>query len=54
MPATSEEQRKMSCIALSIKKGETKASYSELAAKMAESMDEKTLADYCEAPVKKS
>jgi len=49
MPATSESQRKLSCIALSIKKGGTPASYSKQAAKMAETMSEQQLEDYCKA-----
>jgi len=47
VPATSEAQRKLSCIALSIKRGETKASFSKQAAKMAESMSEADLVDFC-------
>jgi hypothetical protein len=53
MPATSKSQRTLFCIALSIKKGETPKSYSAQAAKMAETMSEEQLADYCKAPVKK-
>lgn len=53
MPATSEAQRKLFCIALSIKRGETPASYSKQAAKLAEENSEETLKEYCEAPVKK-
>jgi hypothetical protein len=45
----SEAQQKIACIALSIKRGETKASYSKEAAEMAKSMDEKTLAEWCAA-----
>jgi len=54
MPSTSENQRKLMCIALSIKRGETDPSYSAEAAKMANEMDEKTLADYCGAKVQGS
>jgi len=53
MPATSENQRTLMCIALSIKRGKTPKSYSAQAAKMADSMTEEQLKDYCEAPVKK-
>lgn len=53
MPAVSEEQRTIFCIALSIKQGKTPASYSQEAAKMAEEMSEEQLKDYCESPVKK-
>lgn len=53
MPATSENQRTLFCIALAIKRGETPKSYSAEAAKLAEQNDEETLRDYCKAPVKK-
>lgn len=53
MPATSENQRTLFCIALAIKRGEQPKSYSAQAAKLAEENDEATLKDYCEAPVKK-
>ena len=52
MPATSEAQRKLFCIALSIKKGETPKNYSAQAAKLAEGNSEETLSHYCEEPVK--
>jgi hypothetical protein len=50
---TSESQRKLACIALSIKRGETKKSYSKAAAKMADTMSEEKLAEWCKGPVKK-
>jgi hypothetical protein len=53
MPATSKNQRTLFCIALSMKKGETPKSYSAQAAKMADSMTEAQLTDYCKTPVKK-
>ena len=53
MPATSEAQRKLFCVALSIKRGETPKTYSEQAAKMAEENSEETLTEYCGSPVKK-
>jgi len=53
MPATSEDQRTLFCIALAIKRGETPKSYSAQAAKMAETMSEEQLKDYCESPIKK-
>jgi len=53
MPASSETQRKLFCIALSIKRGDTKASYSKQAAKMAEEMSEKQLTEYCGSKPKK-
>lgn len=53
MPATSESQRKLMCIALSIKQGKTAASYSKQAAKMASQMSEEQLAEYCGSKVKK-
>ena len=48
-----ENQQKLACIALSIKRGETKASYSEEAAAMAESMTEEKLSAWCEGPIEK-
>jgi len=54
MPTESESQRKLMCIALAIKKGETPASYSKQAAKMASQMSETQLADYCRSKVEKS
>ena len=49
----SEDQRKLACIALSIKRGQTKPSYSEEAARMADSMSEEKLSEWCKGPVKK-
>lgn len=54
MPSVSENQRRKFCIALSIKRGQTDASYSAEAAKMAEEMDEKTLAEYCGSKVEEN
>ena len=53
MPPTSEAQRKLSCIALSIKLGKTPESYSAEAAKMAKEMTVKELSEFCRSPVKK-
>ena len=53
MPAETENQRKLFCIALSIKRGKTPKSYSKQAAMMAEQMDEAKLAEYCGAEVEK-
>ena len=53
MPATSEEQRKLMCIALSIKRGETPASYSKEASRLANEMSEEQLQEYCGSKVKK-
>lgn len=52
MPATSSNQRTLMCIALGIKKGTTKASYSKQAAKMASQMSEEQLAEFCHSKVK--
>ena len=52
MPSVSESQRKLFCIALSIKKGETPKNYSAQAAKLAEGNSEEALSHYCEEPVK--
>jgi hypothetical protein len=53
MPATSENMRKLACVALSIKRGETPESYSAEGAKMAKGMTEEQLSDYCKKPVAK-
>lgn len=49
----SKNQQTLACIALAIKRGETPRSYSTEAAKMADSMDEKTLQEWCKGPVTK-
>lgn len=46
MPAKSEKQRKLFGIALSIKRGETPASYSPEASSIAESLSEKKIRKY--------
>ena len=48
MPARSEAQRKLFCIALSIKRGETEASFSKAAAELAANNSEETLKEFCE------
>lgn len=53
MPATSKEQRTLMCIALGIKKGETPASYSKEGARLAKSMSEDKLQEFCKSPVEK-
>jgi len=45
----SDSQRRLACVALSIKRGETKASYSPEAARMAASMSEDKLSEWCSA-----
>ncbi len=52
MPSTSKKQKRLMCIAQSIKKGKTPASYSKQASKVAESMSEEKLKEFCEEPVK--
>jgi len=49
----SENQKTLACIALAIKRGETSRSYSEEAAKMADSMSEEKLSEWCKGPLKK-
>jgi len=49
----SENQKTLACIALAIKRGETPKSYSEEAAKMADSMSEEKLSEWCKGPLKK-
>ena len=53
MPAVSANQKTLACIALSIKRGTTAASYSKKGAEMAKSMSEAELEKYCKEPVKK-
>ncbi len=53
MPAKSERQRTLACIALAIKRGEQPRSYSQQAAKMADTMTETELEHYCKNKVKK-
>jgi len=47
----SENQKKLACIALSIKRGKTAKGYSAQATEMAESMSEEKLKEWCEGPV---
>jgi len=51
MPAESEAQRKLACVALSMKRGKTERSYSKKAADMAASMSEAELEKYCGSKV---
>jgi len=53
MPATSEDQRRLMCLALSIKLGKVEASKSPQAAKMAKDMSVAQLSEFCKSPVKK-
>jgi len=54
-PATSEAQRRLMCLALSIKKGDTpKSERNKQATKMAEQMSIKQLEDYCKGEVQES
>ncbi len=50
---TSENQQTHACIALAMKRGKTPRSYSAAAAKMAVSMTEEKLSEWCKGPVKK-
>ncbi|KKM19640.1 hypothetical protein LCGC14_1653600 [marine sediment metagenome] len=47
MPAVSEKQKTLFCIAKSIKEGKTPASFSKKAAKIAEDNSLETLNDFC-------
>ena len=53
MPATSEKQKSLTCMALAIKEGKLARSYSKKAAEMADSMSKEDLEHYCKSPVKK-
>jgi len=50
-PATSESQRKLMCLALSIKLGKSPTSKSPEAAKMAKEMSIEQLSDFCKSKV---
>lgn len=47
MPAQSEQQRRLMCLALSIKQGLTPRSKSAEAARIADEMSEKQLREFC-------
>ena len=47
MPSSSEKQRRLMCLALSVKLGKTSASKSPQATKIAKEMSVKQLSDYC-------
>ena len=51
-PSNSESQRRLMCLAMSIKTGKTPASKSPQAAKMAKEMSLKTLSEFCHSKVK--
>ncbi len=53
MPAESPQQKTLMCIALNIKTGKTPASYSKEGARLAATMSEQKLTDYCKTPVEK-
>lgn len=53
MPATSESQRTLMRIALSMKKGKTPRTYSKKAAELADSMSLEELEKYAKEPIKK-
>ena len=47
MPSVSEKQRRLFCIALSIKRGKAPKWYSKEANRLAETMTKQQLEDYC-------
>lgn len=49
----SKNQKTLACIALGIKRGNTKPSYSKQAAEMANSMSEAKLEEWCKGPIEK-
>jgi hypothetical protein len=51
MPATSEKQRRLMCLALSMKQGLTPKSKSKQAAELAETMSEEQLKEFCGSKV---
>lgn len=52
-PAVSEAQRRIFCIALAIKRGETPKTYSKEGARLAAENTEETLVEYCGSKVEK-
>ena len=52
MPAESEKQRRLMCLAMSMKLGKTPKSRSPEAARLAATMTLKQLSDFCKSPVK--
>lgn len=53
MPAVSKAQKTTACMALAMKRGDLKMAPETPAGKMAESMTEKQLTEFCGAPVEK-
>ena len=53
MPAESEKQRRLACVARNIKLGKSPKWVSKAARQMAESMTLAQLTDYCEGKIKK-
>ena len=53
MPATSEPQRRLMCLALSIKLGKVSGKKSAEANRLARTMSVKDLSDFCKSPVGK-
>ena len=49
----SKNQQTLACIALAMKRGKTPKSYSAEAAKMADSMTEEKLSEWCKGPIEK-
>lgn len=52
-PAVSESQRRLFCIAMSIKEGKTEPSFSKEGARIASENSLETLKEFCESEVKK-
>ncbi len=51
MPSTSRKQQALMCIALSIKQGKARSSYSRAAARISRQMSEEQLKEFCKSPV---
>lgn len=52
MPAVSEAQKRLACMALAMKRGDLKKTPGTAAAKMSETMGESDLVALCGSPVK--
>ncbi len=51
MPSTSRKQQALMCIALSIKQGKARNSYSREAARISRQMSEEQLKEFCKSPI---
>jgi len=53
MPAESQKQKTLMCMALAVKEGKLSPTYSKKAKQMADSMSKKDLEEFCHSDIKK-